>query len=211
MENWKTVAGVFAASLVLVVLMAVGLTKLSANGLGTIKVPVEQLEEGARWVAANGETKVTVVEFSDIQCPACKAAEPVAVELSKMAGVKYIYRHFPLLTIHKNSWKGARALEAVRLIDADKGWKMMAVMFANQENWAEEGNPDNLFVEYAKSIGADEKEFLAKYKSDESDKLVGVDSSLGDRLKLAGTPTFFVNGEQIAAPAVLGKVAELLK
>ncbi len=211
MGNLKTVILVFGASVILVVLMAVGLTKLSGGGTGTVKVAEDELTTGARWIKANGDTKVTVVEFSDIQCPACKAAEPISVILRDTPGVKFIYRHFPLVTIHPNAWKGARALEAVHLIDADKAWKMMETMFANQEKWAGEGNPDKFFSGYAKEIGVDEKLFTDKYNSDESDKLVGEDSSLGNRLQLSGTPTFFVNGEQIAAPAVLDKVKELLK
>ena len=93
------------------------------TGGGTIKVPVEQLTEGAGWEMSTGEAKVAVVEFSDIQCPACKAAEPISVELRRTPGVKFVYRHFPLTTIHKNAWNGARALEAARLLD--KGWEMM--------------------------------------------------------------------------------------
>lgn len=209
MENWKTILGVFGASVVLVFLMAIGLSKLSFDGTGTIKVSVEQLVEGARWEKTTGENKVTVVEFSDIQCPACKASEPIAKELRQTEGVRFVYRHFPLLTIHKNAWKGGRALEAARLLD--KGWGMMELMFDKQEEWADEGNPDEKFVAYAKSLGLDEKIFEEKYKSKETDELVGVDFSLGNRLQLSGTPTFFVNGEQVASPYVLAKVKELLK
>ena len=202
---------VFSASIALVVLMAVGLSKLSSGGAGTVRVTDEQLELGARWIKVTGEAKVTVVEFSDIQCPACKTAEPISVALREMAGVRFIYRHFPLVTIHKNAWKGARALEAVRLIDENKAWQMMAAMFENQEKWSGESNPDNLFLDYAKKVGVEEKAFKDKFASDESDKLVGDDSGVGNRLQLSGTPTFFVNGEQVAAPAVLEKVKELLK
>ena len=87
--------------------MAIGLSKVSGGGAGTIKVSVEELVNGARWGVTTGEPRVTVVEFSDIQCPACKATEPIAVELRKTAGVKFVYRHFPLITVHKNAWKGA--------------------------------------------------------------------------------------------------------
>jgi len=209
MENWKTILGVFGASLVLVVLMAVGLSKLSGSGGETITVPVEQLTEGARWEVTTGEAKVTVVAFTDIQCPACKAAEPMAVELRSTPGVKFVHRHFPLTTIHKNAWKGARALEAARM--TGKGWEMMALMFAKQTEWSDLGNPDDKFVSYAKDLGLAEDQFREKYLSKETDEAVGVDSSLGSRLKLAGTPTYFVNGEQVAASFVLDRVKELLK
>lgn len=210
MENIKTILGVFAGSVLLVVLMAIGLSKVSGGASGKVKgVSVDELINGARWIKTTGEPKVTVVEFSDIQCPACKAAEPIALELRKTEGVRFVYRHFPLTTIHKNAWKGARAIEAARL--TDKGWEMMMLMFEKQEEWADENNPDDLFAGYAQSLGLDEKNFKERMNGEETDKLVGEDSALGSRLQLSGTPTFFVNGEQVGSPYVLDKVRSLLK
>lgn len=208
MDNLKGVLTIFGASLALVILMAMGLSKLS-NGGGETKVPPEELVADSRWEKTTGETKVTVVEFSDIQCPACKASEPIANELRMTGGVRFVYHHFPLVTIHKNAWKGARALEAAKM--ENKGWEMMSLMFDKQEEWSDLGNPDNKFVEYAKMVGLDEKEFEEKYKGKETDEAVGSDTALGNRLKLSGTPTFFVNGEQVASTYVLAKVRDLLK
>jgi len=216
MKDMKTILLVFGGSVLLVVLMAIGLSKVSGGGAGTIKVSVEELVNGARWVVttptasqSGGQARVTVVEFSDIQCPACKATEPIAVELRKTAGVKFVYRHFPLITVHKNAWKGARALEAARLLG--KGWEMMEVMFDKQTEWSDLGSPEDTFAKYAVGLGLDEKAFNDKQKGDETDKLVGEDSSFGNRLKLSGTPTFFVNGEQVGSAYVLDKVKSLLK
>lgn len=209
MENWKMIVGVFAGSILLVVVMAIGLSKIGSNGTGTLKVSVDELVSGARWIKTTGEPKVTVVEFSDVQCPACKAAEPISLELRETEGVRFVYRHFPLTTIHKNAWKGARAIEAAALMD--KGWEMMALMFEKQEEWSNEGNPDELFVGYAKSLSLDEIMFADKMRGDETDKSVGEDSSLGSRLQLSGTPTFFVDGVQVGSPYILDKVKSLLK
>lgn len=209
MENWKTILGVFGASLILVVLMAIGMSKLSSGGGAAKKVEVAELVEGARWEVVTGEPKVTVVAFTDIQCPACKAAEPIAVELRSTQGVRFVHRHFPLITIHKNAWKGARALEAARLMG--KGWEMMTLLFEKQNDWSDLSNPDKQFVAYAGELGLAETDFSGKYESKETDEFVGIDSALGNRLQLSGTPTFFVNGEQVATSFVLNKVKELLK
>lgn len=209
MNDMKTILLVFGGSVLLVVLMAIGLSKISGGGAGTIKVSVDELVNGARWVVVSGEPKVTVVEFSDIQCPACRATEPIAVELRKTAGVKFVYRHFPLITVHKNAWSGARALEAARLIG--KGWEMMALLFEKQDEWSDLSNPDEKFIGYAKELGLAELEFAEKYKSKETDEAVGVDLALGNRVQLSGTPTFFVNGEQVGSPYILDKVKNLLK
>src|SRR3989344_351142 len=151
MENWKMIVGVFGGSVLLVVLMAIGLSKVSGGASGKAKgASVDELLNGARWVQTTGEPKVTVVEFSDIQCPACKAAEPISIELRKMEGVRFVYRHFPLTTIHKNAWMGARAIETARMMsfdsaqDKDKGWEMMILMFEKQEEWSDKSNPENL-------------------------------------------------------------------
>lgn len=189
--------------------MAFGLSKLNSGSGSPITADVSLLTEGARWETGNAEAPVTVVAFTDIQCPACKAAEPVAEELRRTSGVRFIHRHFPLLTIHKNAWKGAKALEAARIMG--KGWEMMALMFEKQSAWEDLDNPDSTFIEYAKELGLDETTFKERYTSSETDDLVGVDYALGNRLKLSGTPTFFVNGEQVSAQFVLSKVKELLK
>ncbi len=205
----RTILGVFGVSVVLVILMAIGLSKLSSDGGGILKVPVEQLTGGARWEVVTGEPKVTVVAFTDIQCPACKAAEPIAIQLRSMAGVRFVHRHFPLATVHPNAWKGARALEAARLLG--KGWEMMELLFEKQDEWKGISNPDEQFISYGGSLGLDKASFEQQYKSEETDKWVGEDATLGNSLKLSGTPTIFVNGEQVATSFVLDKVKELLK
>lgn len=208
MENWKTIAGVFVGSVVVVVLMAFGLSKMSgSNGSGT-KADEKVLTDGARFIKENGDTKVTVVEFSDVQCPACKIAEPVADELKQTKGVKYIYRQYPLYTIHKNALNGAHAAEAARLMG--KGFEMISLLFEKQTDWADLGNPETTYIGYAKSLGLDEKDFKTKYESDEVVKLVEGDIAVGDNLKLSGTPTFFVDGEQTAVQDVVTKVKEKL-
>lgn len=215
MNNIKMIVLVLGGSVLLVVLMAVGLSKMSSN-TGITNVSVDQLISGARWDKTTGEAKVTVVEFSDMQCPACRVTEPIAVELRKMNGVRFVYRHFPLITIHKNAWKAARAIEAARLLsldaqDKDKGWEMMRLVFEKQDEWSDLDKPEELFVRYAKVLGMDEIKFNDSQKSEETDKYVKEDSDLGNKIKLSGTPTFFVNGEQIGSSYVLDKVKSLLK
>src|SRR5689334_360603 len=107
MDNWKTILGVFLGSVLVVVLMAVGLSKMSGGESGAAKtVDQAELLAGARFVKGDENSKVTVVEFSDMQCPACKAAQPFAQEVEKLSNVRFVLRHFPLIQIHKNAWKG---------------------------------------------------------------------------------------------------------
>lgn len=208
MDNLKTIIGVVVGSLLLVAALAFGFSKMTKNQ-DQVTANVD-LTAGARFVKENGEPKVTVVEFSDMQCPACKSAEPIAKELRGTEGVKFVYRHFPLITIHQNAWKGARAVEAANIMG--KGWEMMELMFDKQEEWSGVSGDSltNLYKGYAKQIGLDENKFVETFNSDITDKNVQADANLGNQLKLGGTPTFYVNGQLVASGLVISQVKQLL-
>ncbi len=196
--------------MVVVIAVIFGLTRMSSSTTSATTVDPQVLLEGARFVKENGETKVTVVAFSDIQCPACKYAKETLKELETMVGVKNVFRQFPLPpNVHKYALISAKAVEAGRVMG--KGWEMMDIMFKNQEEWSDIKNPEKKFAEYAKSLGLDEKKFEETMNSKEVAELVQVDASLAARLQLSGTPTIFVNGEQVGVPFVIDKVKELLK
>lgn len=209
MDNWKTIGLVLGGSVLLVVLAAFGLSRVSGGNTTELKADQKMLVDGARWVSGPENAKVMVVEFSDMQCPACKAAQPYAEEVKKMDGVRFVLRHFPLIQLHPNAWTGARAAEAARVMG--KGDDYVRKLFERQSEWSSMGDPTEKLIVYAKEMGLDDKEFTKKYKSDETDKWVGEDSALGNRLKLQGTPTFFVNGEQVSGNFLKSKVEELLK
>ncbi len=210
MTDIKNTLLIIGGSVVLVIAAIFGLTKMSSNTTSATTVDQNVLLEGARFVRENGETKVTVVSFSDIQCPSCKVAKVALKDLDTMSGVKTVMRHFPLpANVHKYSVISAKAVEAGRVLG--KGWEMMEVMFEKQDVWSESKNPELLFVEYAKSIGLDGTKFEATMKSKEVADFVQADANLAANLQLSGTPTIFINGEQVGVPFVLDKVKELLK
>ncbi|EKD99882.1 MAG: DsbA oxidoreductase [uncultured bacterium] len=210
MTDIKNTLLIIGGSVVVVIAVIFGLTRMSSSTTSATTVDPQVLLEGARFVKENGETKVTVVAFSDIQCPACKYAKETLKELETMVGVKNVFRQFPLPpNVHKYALISAKAVEAGRVMG--KGWEMMDIMFKNQEEWSDIKNPEKKFAEYAKSLGLDEKKFEETMNSKEVAELVQVDASLAARLQLSGTPTIFVNGEQVGVPFVIDKVKELLK
>lgn len=217
--------GVGLGSLVLVGVMVWGLTKMGGEQ-GGLNVEVEKLVDGAGWIKETCSTseqtpsgsvsdekhcdyKVTVVEFSCLQCPACKQSKYVYEELKSMEGVRYVFRHLPLLAIHKNAWVAAKAAVAAK--EMGKGWEMMDLLFEKQEDWAESNDFDEKVIEYVKELGLDEVEFIAFYKGENIENQIVLDNALVAELKLGGTPTFFVEGEQVAASFVLTKVNEILE
>ena len=137
------------------------------------------------------DAKVVIMEFSDFQCPFCKASFPSIREItSRFPDIKYIYRDFPIDEIHPESRMAAEAGGCAH--DQDLFWPYHDRLFQNQHSL----NRDSLF-NYAKQAGLDMIEFGEcfdehKFANDvEQDRLIGI--NLGVR----GTPTWFINGEKV--------------
>jgi len=141
----------------------------------------------------NLNAKVTLVEFSDYQCPYCKVANE---EINKLLDkyndkVLFVYRHFPL-TMHPLSQKAAEAAEAAGAQGKDKFWAMHDKIFTNQSSLSEDS-----FEKFASEIGLDVEKFKQDFKSTKYTDLVTGDLQDGETLKIQGTPTFFVNNKQV--------------
>lgn len=179
---------------VVMVGMLLGVTALLWNFGSQTGKPVEGVAGDGRH--ARGSGQVEVVEFSDLQCPACRSVhEPFKTLLAKYDGrVRYTYRHFPLTTIHKNAMVAAYADEAAHL--QGKFWEMTDTLFAKQTEWGDMSESDAKlkFVEYATSLGMDEAKFTADMDSQEVKDAVSRDLVDTTRFRLSSTPTFFVNG-----------------
>ncbi|NCP46979.1 hypothetical protein AUJ42_01655 [Candidatus Collierbacteria bacterium CG1_02_44_10] len=208
MNDWKLILKVTIGCAALLLVAIWGLSKM-AGSESALKVEESVLLVGARFVKENGETRVTVVNFSDMQCPSCKAADIQTKELFNMPGVKVVTRLFPLpASLHRYALISAKAAEAARIMG--KGFEMVAVLYDKQEEWSAVNKPEDSFADYARSLGLDEKIFREKLASNEAAQNVQVDADLAASLQLSGTPTFFVNGEQVGAPFVVDKVKQLL-
>jgi protein-disulfide isomerase len=148
------------------------------------------------WVKGNKDGKVVLVEYSDLQCPACKAAEPIVAEVLKQRSeVKFVYRHFPLRSIHKNAQIAAQAAEAAGM--QGKFFEMHDVLFDTQETWALMGDPESEFQKYAKDMGLDVDKFTTDMKSNTAKDLVEEDYRSGMEFRVSSTPTFYLNGKKV--------------
>lgn len=206
-NDWKLILNVILGSVILVMVIIFGLSKMGSTSTA-LSVDQNLVLDGAKLIKENGETKVTVVTFSDMECPACKRADELMNGLDSINGVKYVFRHYPL-NIHKHAPITARAVESAR--EMGKGFEMIDLLFSKQEEWSVAPKIENKLIEYVKSLGLDEKIFMEKLNSTEVTNMVQQDITLGDSLKLSGTPTVYVNGEQVAPDFVVAKVTELLK
>lgn len=161
----------------------------------TLSVPVSDTD----WKRGQAGASATLVEYSDFQCSACAAFYPIVEQVLKDHGDKilFVYRHFPLRSIHKNADPAARASEAAG--KQGKFWEMHGMLFEKHDEWAEKSNSDAqaLFVEYAKTLGLDDKTFLQYIDSDAARKSVNDSLIGGEQAGINSTPTFFLNGKQM--------------
>lgn len=144
-----------------------------------------------------------LTEFSDFQCPACgsfhqilKTYEASGSAESKVASkIAFVYKNFPLETIHKNARVAAYAAEAAGV--QGKFFDMGNMLFDNQTVWAESKEPNKIFLEYATVLELD----LPKYKKDvtspEVKKRVDDDLILGNQVGVNSTPSFYLNGKKL--------------
>jgi protein-disulfide isomerase len=172
---------------------------------GILKVTSED------WIKGNPDAVDTLIEYSDFQCLACAEYAPIIRSLADELGghLRIIYRHFPLVSSHKNAFNAATAAEAAGV--QGKFWEMHDTLFENQSEWEGDASPEDKFVGYAKELGIDEGKFKEDYKSDAVDSKVESDLTSANRLRLNRTPTFFFNGERVNLPPSVEEFKKLFE
>ncbi len=145
--------------------------------------------------------KILLVEYSDYQCPACASFHEVikALEVETdspiLKNVTFVYRHFPLERIHKNARAAALAAEAAA--NQKSFFPMSALLFENQKQWSESGEPAKYFVEYAKQLKLDTKQFAEDMKSSAVADRVNNDVLSANAIGVDSTPSFYLNGKKM--------------
>lgn len=145
-------------------------------------------------VAAEGPARgpkdapITIVEFSDFECPYCGAAhDTVEQVMSTYAGkVRLVYRQFPL-SFHPHAAKAAEA--SLCAADQGKFWEYHDVLFKNQKKL----EPTDLKA-HATEVGIDSQKFGQCLDSGDKKKAVDADQQAGLQAGVGGTPAFFING-----------------
>ncbi|MBP9719064.1 MAG: DsbA family protein [Candidatus Levybacteria bacterium] len=197
----------FGIGLATVILLIGGVFYLNSTNpqVTSFKAVDKKVLVAGKNTVGSTKSKVTIVEFSDFQCPACGAFYPDMKKiLSEYDGkVQFVYRHFPL-PMHKNAMKAAEAAEAAA--SEKKFWEMHDKLFETQSEWSEVDDPTALFVSYAKSLGLNEKKF--KKALDEDTYLATIQRGIQDGTKAGvnSTPSIFVNGRKIEGAATIQDV-----
>ena len=155
---------------------------------------------------AKGPAKapITIVEFSDYQCPYCSRAETTVTDVLKKYGdkIRLVYRDYPL-SFHQNANVAAQASECAD--EQGKFWEMHGAMFANQSKLAATD-----LVETAGTIGVDKDKFKACLDSGKYKDEVQKDFEDGQKAGVTGTPTFFINGIPMVGARDVNSFAEII-
>jgi protein-disulfide isomerase len=142
------------------------------------------------------DAPLTLMDFSDYQCPSCAAFTFQAKPLLEMQYIeegllRFVYYDFPLVGGHRNAFLAARAARCAG--DQDRYWDYHDVLFREQPNWATQSDPFSSFVGYAADVGLDRGEFRSCLGSDRHAEVVTANMQLGRQLGVSGTPTLFLD------------------
>lgn len=213
MKNVPLLLGTIFGTILLIVGVAIFFSKSSPVAQPSA-TPVDQsiLLEDASKVKGKTEAAITVVEFSDFQCPACKGYQPMIQQLESQYPdtLKVVYKHYPLDQIHPNARFAAQASEVA--LEMGKFWEFHDKLFATQDDWSKIADKKELFTKfasYAEELKIDKAKFLEKIESDSIAQKVQKDKEVGDKVDVQATPTFFINGVKTAAPQLLETVESL--
>lgn len=148
------------------------------------------------------DAPITIVEYSDFQCPFClRHFEQTLPQLQPYidAGqVRYVFKDFPIHSIHSQAQKAHESARCAHELDGDEAfWTMHDLLFANQEQWA--NNPDHVEVykSLAGEMGLDQAVFDQCLDSGRYADAVNAQVAEGIDLAVQGTPTFFINGQRL--------------
>jgi len=187
------------------VVLAIGFSAIVAGIYGAVAQPGEIGKEAGSLVApvtatdktkGSAAAKVTVVEYSDFECPACSYFYGMLKKLEEEKGdaVRIVYRHFPLPR-HRYARITAQAAEAAGM--QGKFWEMHDMLFEKQKEWSRSEDIQGILIGYASAIGIDTALFINDLKRADIDEKIDRDMALGVEQKIEGTPTFFLNGNMI--------------
>jgi protein-disulfide isomerase len=139
---------------------------------------------------------VTIVEFGDLQCPACKAAQPAIEALvASEPNARFVFQNFPL-EMHNWAAKGAAYSDCVGKASNDAFWKFVAKTYETQAEITAE-NVDEKLTAIADASGAKGSDIAACAATAATKADVDASLALGKEVNVTGTPTLFINGRSI--------------
>lgn len=166
------------------------------QGDGVLSLPVNSLDHTLGDPAA----PVQLVEYGDFQCPSCAFYAPWIKRLAEESGsdLSITFRHFPLRQIHPNAQVVSQIVEAAG--KQGKLWEAIEIVFANQDTWAKQLSPRDTIYTLLAPLALDMTKLKADVDSQAVEDKIESDLQSGIASGVSGTPSFFINGQQIQNP-----------
>jgi protein-disulfide isomerase len=189
----------FWAIVGLIILAFLGLVFFNNNKKTTTVNPTNH-------VSGKLDSKVTLVEYGDYQCPACQSFSSITQQVREKYKdqIKFQFRNLPLTQIHQNAYAAARAAEAAG--KQNKFWEMHDLLYtaSNWQAWTEATNANSYFDQYAKQLGLNVTKFKADFKSEAINDMIKADVTEFDKTgEQKATPAYFLNGKKIDSSKLL--------
>jgi len=142
---------------------------------------------------------ITIIEFSDFECQFCKlfydtVLQEIKINYIDSGKVKFVYRDFPISSIHPKAEKAAKAANCA--FEQNKFWAFHDLLFENQNDWIS-GNASSIFANYISLLGLDETQFNLCMTNDKIADEISNDIQDGWNAGVQGTPTLYINGIKI--------------
>jgi protein-disulfide isomerase len=152
---------------------------------------------------------ITIVEYSDFECPFCRRGYQTVLELLKKfdGKIRFVYKHLPL-NFHPNAMPASQYYEALRIQNGDLAIKFHDELYENQGKIK---NGESYFKEVAKKLGADMKKLEKDIKSSEVEKRIQEDMDEAGKFGFSGTPGFLVNGVPVRGAYPTSHFEEIIK
>lgn len=176
-------------------------TKINVSNinLNAVQTASEQNGNIADHVFGKADSKVTLINYGDYQCPGCGTAHPTIKTVTELYKdkIQFIFRNFVLTDIHANAKAAAGAAEAASL--QGKYWEMHNKIYESQSGWESLTGEErtDFFAGYAKSFGLNVDKFKTDMASSSIIKKIDFDKMLGQKAGVNATPTFFLNGTKL--------------
>jgi len=211
--TWTIFALVTVGILALLIIFSgnskVDVSTIDAN---TIQTGSSQNGNIADHVFGNSDSKVIFINYGDFQCPGCGNVHPQikAIVEQYKDQIQFVFRNFPITTSHPNAKAAAGAAEAAGL--QGKYWEMHDKIYESQSAWSNLSGTNNertdFFVGYANELGLDTTKFKADLASAAVSEKINYDYSLGKKIGVDSTPTFYLNGVKLDS-AIWGNETKL--
>jgi len=166
-------------------------------------------------VLGQNDARIQLVVFEDFQCPACVLYVTEFEKVKKQYGEElvFVFRHFPLRTIHPSAQITSEAAEAAG--SQGKFYELHDILYSRQDEWSKLEQEELILkmVEYAEELGLNIELFEAELREGKYTEKVNRDFSDGEKLRVNATPTVFINGRKVSNPTAdnISKLIEELK